>query len=214
MNLIFLGPPGSGKGTYASRIATKLGITKISLGDIFREIIKENTKLGRKVAEYYNRGELVPDDIAIEVLRGRLRRPDCKDGFVLDDFPRTLHQAEALDKMTKVDAIIYLKVPDRVAIERLSSRITCKKCQAIYNIRFIKPKVMGVCDKCGGELYQREDDKPDVIKERLREYHKKTKPILNFYKDRKNFATVGTKIAGIDPKIMVNRILRVLKKFK
>jgi adenylate kinase len=212
MKLLIFGPPGSGKGTYASRLAPILNIAKISTGDIFREAVKQNTDLGKKVAEFLNKGELVPDEITIEVLKDRISKPDAKNGFILDGYPRTVPQAEALEKITNLDALINLKVPMSVIVERLSTRRTCKNCGEIYNVKYLKPKVEGICDKCSGELYQREDDKPEVIEERFKVYQKQSKPVINFYKSKIPFANVSCRTVDIPPEIVVDKILVELKK--
>ncbi len=211
MRLIIFGPPGSGKGTYSSMLAPKLGIVHISTGDIFREMAKEDTELGRKVAEILKKGELVPDEIVIEIVRERISKEDCKNGFILDGFPRTIPQAEALEKMTKVDKVINLVVPEEVIIARLSARRVCKNCGAIYNLRTLPPKKDGICDKCGGELYQREDDKPEVIKERLRVYEEQSKPLLEFYRGKIPIVEVECREIDIPPEVMVDKILEKLK---
>jgi adenylate kinase len=166
---IIFGAPGSGKGTYASRLQAKIGEV-ISMGDIFREMMKENTELGRKVKGYVEKGALVPDDIVVEVLKQRLNKVPKEKGVILDGYPRTLDQAKTLEDITKIDVILLLNVPDWIIIERLSTRRICKNCGTVYNVRFLKPKVEGVCDKCGGPLYQRSDDNPEVIKRRLQVY--------------------------------------------
>ena len=160
MNAIIFGPPGSGKGTYASRLQSRLGVAVIAMGDIFREILKEDTPLGKKVKGYVEKGLLVPDDIVIDVLKQRLAEVPKNKGFILDGYPRTIGQAEVLEGIAKIDVILLQMVPDWIIIERLSSRRICRICGAVYNTRFLKPKVEGVCDKCGGPLYQRSDDKP------------------------------------------------------
>jgi len=212
MKLIIFGPPGAGKGTYASRLASKLGIAKISTGDIFREEIKKGTELGRDVAEFLNKGELVPDEIVIEVLKERIGKPDSKRGFILDGYPRNTEQARALDRIAKIDGVIRLIAPEWVIIERLSSRRTCRNCSAIYNIRFLKPKRAGMCDKCGGELYQREDDKPEVIRERLRVYEAQTKPLIDYYKGRIPFVDIECESVDVPPETVVEKILQELQK--
>ncbi len=212
MNLIIFGPQGSGKGTYASRLQATLKIAHISTGDLFREIAKKQTEFGKKIAEIINKGQLVPDEIMIKILKDKIAEPECKNGFILDGYPRTLPQAKALDKIAKIDAIINLIVPERVIIERLSTRVICRNCGTIYNTRYLKPKVEGKCDKCGGELYQREDDKPKAIKERLKLYRKQTQPLKNYYKNKIPFANVQCNTVDIPPEVMINKILEELKK--
>ncbi len=212
MKAIIFGSPGSGKGTYASRLQSKLGADVIAMGDIFREIIKKDTPLGRKVKGYVEKGLLVPDELVIEVLKDRLARPEVKRGFILDGFPRTLQQAEALDKVAKIDVIIQLTVPDWIIVERLSTRRICKNCGEVYNIRYLKPKIEGICDKCGGPLYQRSDDTPEVIKERIKVYERQTQPILRYYEERKT-PKVEFKCDSLDvpPEKAVNSILKDLR---
>jgi adenylate kinase len=214
MELIMFGPPGSGKGTYASRLGSRLEIANISTGDIFREAKKQGTDLGIRVAEFLKRGELVPDEITIEVLKERISRPDCKMGFILDGYPRTLEQARALDKIARIDTIILLIVPEWIIIERLSNRRVCRNCGAIYNIKYLKPKREGMCDKCGGELYQREDDTPKVIKERLKVYERQTQPLIDYYKDRVPFVNAECKEIDMPPENMVEIIIQKLRKMK
>jgi len=212
MKLIIFGPPGSGKGTYASRLASKLEIASVSTGDLFREAIKQGTDLGRRVSDFLNRGELVPDEITIEVVKERISRPDCKKGFILDGYPRTLEQAEALDKVARIDVIIRLIVPEWIIVERLSNRRICRNCGAIYNLKYLKPKREGVCDKCGGELYQREDDTPKVIKERLKVYEHQTQPLIDYYKDTVPFVNAECNEIDMPPEIMVESIMQELRK--
>jgi len=212
LNLIIFGPPGAGKGTYTSRLATRLKIVSIATGDIFREEIKRNTVLGRKVAEFVNKGELVPDEITVEILKKRLNEPNSQSGFILDGYPRTIEQAEALDEIVKIDAVIQIIVPEWIIIERLSNRRICRNCGAIYNLRFIKPKVEGVCDKCGGQLYQREDDKPEVIKERLKVYEKQTQPLIEYYKKKIPIIEVETPQIETPPETIIEKMINKLKK--
>jgi adenylate kinase len=185
MKAIIFGPPGSGKGTYASRLHDELGVNVIAMGDIFREIMKENTSMGKEVKGFVEKGMLVPDDLVIEVLKQRLANVSTKKGFILDGFPRTVEQARVLDGITKIDTVIQLTVPDWIIVERLSTRRICKNCGEVYNIRYLKPKVDGVCDKCGGQLYQRSDDTAEVIKSRILIYERQTQPILEHYNKKK-----------------------------
>ncbi len=194
MNIVFLGAPGVGKGTYASRVGPILGIPQISTGDIFRAEVKSGSELGQKVKGIMESGGLVSDDIVIEVLRKRLGEDDAKNGFILDGFPRTIPQAEALDGVTKISVVMNITVPEDIIIEKISARRVCRSCGDLYNVASINrsgvrmppmlPKVEGKCDKCGGELYQRDDDKVEVIKERLEAYKKQTAPLIGYYKDK------------------------------
>jgi adenylate kinase len=213
MKAIIFGPPGSGKGTYASRLQVKLGTDVIAMGDIFRQIMKEDSELGRKVKGFVERGSLVPDDVAIEVLKHRLAMSSSKKGFILDGFPRTLEQAAALDKITCIDAVILLTVPDRIIVERLSARRICKNCGEVYNVRYLKPKVEGVCDKCGGQLYQRSDDTPKVIRDRIAVYERQTQPILEHYRGKKvPFVEFRCDRLDLPPEEAVEEILNGLRK--
>lgn len=211
-NLIIFGPPGSGKGTYASRLQLKLGIPAIAIGDIFREMVKEKTPLSEKIKKFMSNGELVSDDIVIEVLKERLGKGDCRKGFILDGYPRTIEQAKALDNFTEIDAIVHLLVPEWIIIERLSSRRICRNCGAVYNLRFLKPKKEGICDKCGGELYQRIDDTPKVIKERLKVYERQTQPLLKYYKGKVPFVEFKCESIDLPPDVAVAEILKGLEK--
>jgi adenylate kinase len=215
VNAIIFGAPGSGKGTYASRLQSKLGVDVIAMGDIFREIMKEDSELGKKVKGYVEKGLLVPDDIVVEVLKQRLAKIPKGRGFILDGYPRTAEQAKALEAITKIDVIILLMVPDWIIIERLSTRRICKNCGEVYNIRFLKPKVDMVCDKCGGPLYQRPDDTPEVIKKRIEVYEEQTRPILQLFKERK-VPSVMAKCEALDtpPETVVKVILKELRKLK
>ena len=215
MKFLIFGPPGAGKGTYSTRLQDILGIAAISTGDIFREAIENGTELGKKVKSYVESGELVPDEITSKVLKKRLEQHDAKKGFILDGYPRTLKQANDLGKITKIDAVINLIVPEWVIIERLSSRRVCPVCGTIYNIRFLKPKVDELCDKDGAKIIQRDDDKPEVIKVRLRIYEGATKPLLEFFKKKKiEFVNIECNDVDIPPEIMVDKILKSLKEKK
>ncbi len=215
VNAIIFGPPGSGKGTYATRLQTNLGINTIATGDILRETIKQNTPLAKKVKQYVEKGLLVPDNIVTQVLKQHLTKTNNKKGFILDGYPRTLKQAKALEKITKIDAVIQLTVPDWIIIERLSTRRICKNCGQVYNIRYLKPKKDMTCDKCGGPLYQRTDDTPEVIKKRIKVYEHQTQPLLQYYKE-KNIPFIEFKCEKLEtpPEVAVEEILKGLKKLK
>jgi len=210
LKIVIFGPPGSGKGTYASRLFDLIKTPHISTGDLVRYEIKNKTETGKKIEEYTKRGVLVPDDVVIELLKKRISQPDCASGFILDGFPRTIPQAEALNKISPIDIVINLDVPDEVIIERLSSRLTCKSCGEIYNRRFLKPKVEGICDKCGGQLYTRDDDKPEVIRERLKTYQRQTQPLLDYYKERKLVENVRNTEVAVPPEIIVSKIMKII----
>jgi adenylate kinase len=213
VNLIIFGAPGSGKGTYAARLKEKLNVEVIATGDIFREMIKEDTPLGRKVKAYVEKGLLVPDDITLEVLKENLAKIPRGKGFILDGYPRTLKQAKALDGIAKIDAIIHLVVPDWIIIERLSSRRICENCGAIYNLLFLKPKKDMICDKCGGSLYQRSDDTPEVIKRRIEVYEKQTQPLLEYYKEKRvPFVEARCEKLETPPEVVVQEIMNGLKR--
>jgi len=215
VNAIIFGAPGSGKGTYASRLQSKLGIDVIAMGDIFREIMKENTLLGKKVRGYVEKGLLVPDDVVIEVLKQRLAKISSQKGFILDGYPRNLEQAKALENIAKINVIIQLKVPDWIIIERLSTRRICKNCGEVYNIRYLKPKKDMICDKCGGPLYQRLDDTPEVIKKRIQVYEQQTQLILQYYKEMHiPFIQFKTESLETPPEVAVEEILKDLKRLK
>jgi len=191
MNIVLLGSPGVGKGTYAKRISKIYDIPQISTGDMFREAIKNKTEIGLKAKEYMDKGELVPDDVTIGIVEERLKKDDCKNGFMLDGFPRTIPQADALSDIITVDKVLDFTASDEVIIDRLSGRRVCKNCGAIFHIRNIVPKVEGICDNCGGELYQRDDDKPESVKKRLDVYKKQTAPLIGYYKEKKLLADIG-----------------------
>ena len=192
MNLIFLGPPGVGKGTIAKEISKEKGIPQISTGDLLRAAVKEGSQLGKKAKEYMDTGKLVPDSLVIGLLKDRISKDDCKDGFILDGFPRTIPQAEALEGEVNIDKVLNFKASDKTVISRISGRRTCRKCNAIYHVKNIPPKVKGICDKCGGELFQRDDDKEETVKKRLDTYKQQTAPLIDFYKEKGILADIQT----------------------
>jgi len=195
MQVIFMGLPGAGKGTQAERIVSEFGIPHISTGDMFRAAITEQTELGMKAKSFMDQGQLVPDEVTIGIVRERLQKPDSAKGFLLDGFPRTLAQAEALDAMLRelgrgIDVVINLHVKRESLMARLTGRWICKSCGATYHVVFNPPKQEGVCDKCGGELYQRSDDKEDVVATRLDVNIKQSEPILAYYESKGLLKTV------------------------
>lgn len=182
MNLILLGAPGAGKGTQAEVIAEHLSIPTISTGNIIREALKSGTEMGRKAKEHMDAGKLVPDDIVIGIIQERLAQPDCAGGFILDGFPRTIPQAEALDRMgIVIDRVIDIEVADETIARRVSGRRVCPACGASYHVDYKRPAVENVCDRCGDTLVQRKDDHPDTVRERLRVYHEQTEPLKGYY---------------------------------
>lgn len=210
MKLVIFGPPGSGKGTYASRLRSKLNIATISTGDIFRKAVKQGTELGKKTKKYLDSGQLVPDETVIKVVRDRIAKPDCEKGFILDGFPRTVEQVKALEKTVKIDAIINLLVPEQIIIERLSNRRTCKNCGEIYNLKTLKPKKEGICDKCGGPLIQRKDDTIPVIKERFQVFEKQTRPLIKYYENKTSLVNVVCN--HLPPEDVIEQIMEELEK--
>ena len=187
MKIIMLGAPGAGKGSQASRIANEYKLPHISTGDIFRANLKEETELGKQAKSFMDKGELVPDDITIAMLLNRIHEEDCKNGYILDGFPRTIPQAEALKEALakegeKIDLALDVEALDNLIIKRMAGRRTCPNCSAIYHIETLKPKKEGICDLCGSELIQRKDDNEETVKNRLKIYHEMTEPLISYYK--------------------------------
>ena len=194
-NIVFVGAPGAGKGTQASMVAQKLNMVHISSGDLFRQALEQRTELGKQVKAYMEKGALVPDEITIQMVMERLSATDGENGVILDGFPRNLPQAEALDGAVgeqgkAIDKVIYIKVPEEELIKRLSGRWLCRQCQAVYNTVNSPPRIEGKCDKCGGELYQRPDDKPETVKKRLDVYFAETAPLIDYYRRQGTLMTV------------------------
>ncbi|MCQ6962059.1 adenylate kinase [Methanolobus chelungpuianus] len=186
MNVVLFGPPGAGKGTQAKELTKKYSIPHISTGDILRANVRDGTELGMKAKEYMDRGELVPDAVLIGLIKNRLNEPDCKAGYLLDGYPRTIPQADALDTILKeigkpLDVVVNIEVSDDELVKRLSGRRTCPKCGESYHVMFNPPQKQGICDVCGSQLYQRDDDREEVIRQRLAVYNQKTKPLIDYY---------------------------------
>ncbi|ANQ53900.1 adenylate kinase [Thermosipho sp. 1063] len=214
MNIVFLGPPGAGKGTYAKKLANILNIPHISTGDIFREEIASKSDLGKKVEEILKRGELVPDDLTNTIVKERLSKYDCKKGFILDGFPRTVAQAKALDEILKklgreLGYAIYFEASEEVVVERISNRRICKNCGKIYNLITLPPKVNGKCDVCGGELYQREDDREEVVRKRYKVYMENTFPVIEYYRKSNKLFTVD---GSMDVDSVIKEVLNIIRR--
>ncbi len=191
MNLILLGAPGAGKGTQAEVICEHLHIPAVSTGNMIREALKNGTEMGLRAKSYMEEGKLVPDEVVIGIIKERLQQDDCKGGFILDGFPRTIPQAEALDSMgIVIDKVIDIEVPDEKIVERMSGRRVCEACGASYHLLYKKPEKEGVCGKCGGALVQRKDDHPDTVKERLKVYHDQTEPLKAYYEKQGKLSIV------------------------
>ena len=191
MKIILLGAPGAGKGTQAEVICNRYNIPAISTGNIIREALKTGTEMGLKAKSYMESGALVPDEVVIGIIKERIVKDDCKDGFILDGFPRTIPQAEALDKMgIVIDKVIDIEVPDEKIINRMSGRRVGEKCGASYHLEYKKPKVEGICDACSGTLIQRKDDHPDTVKSRLDVYHSETEPLKDYYEKQGKLTVV------------------------
>ena len=186
MRLVLLGPPGAGKGTQARALGALWGVPQVASGDLLRGVVREDSELGREAASYMDRGQLVPDDLVLKLVAARLRKDDARPGFILDGFPRNVTQAEALAKglehfNLKLDKVVAVIVPDEEIVKRISGRRTCRNCAAMYHVLFEPPAKAGVCDKCGGELYQREDDAEETVRERLKVFAEATRPLLDHY---------------------------------
>ena len=211
MKLIFLGPPGAGKGTLAGLVSKEYGIPQISTGDMFREAIKKETELGKKVKAILASGELVPDDVTVELVKERLTQADAAKGYILDGFPRTIPQAEALEKFQTLDAVVNFAIDDELVVKRLSGREICKNCGAIYHVTNMPSKVKGVCDKCGGPLYTRPDDSLESITNRLDVYRKQTEPLIAFYREKKLLRDIDSSKSPEDTHSQIEKALAAFK---
>ncbi|KPK22192.1 MAG: adenylate kinase [Dehalococcoidia bacterium SM23_28_1] len=196
MYVILFGAPGAGKGTQAAILAEKTGLVHITTGELFREAIRQETRLGKQAKPYYDRGQLVPDDLTIAMLLERLSQGDCAGGCLLDGFPRTLEQATALDEALVqegkgIDKVLYIQVPQNELVSRLAGRWNCRQCGSVYHERFQPPRQAGRCDQCGGELYQRDDDRPETVRRRLEVYFQQTAPLIDYYRARGKLVEIG-----------------------
>lgn len=183
MNIVLLGPPGVGKGTAAGILSKKYNLPHISTGNMLRDAVSKGTPLGKEAKEFMDAGKLVPDELVTKMVKERVAEPDCKNGFILDGYPRTSAQAKALQEFAAIDAVLDFKAPFKSIAERMAGRRTCRKCGATYHLKYSPPKVENVCDKCGGELYQRSDEKPGIITERLKVYEEQNKPLIDYYRN-------------------------------
>jgi adenylate kinase len=202
MNLVMLGPPGAGKGTQAALLATRIGIPHVATGDLFRTALKEETELGLTAKSFMDRGELVPDEVTVAMVRERLAKSDCDSGVIMDGFPRTVEQAEALEEILveqgkAIDAALFINAEEDELVSRLSSRWTCRDCQAVYNLFSNPPREEGKCDVCGGELYQRADDVPETVRNRIRVYWEQTSPLVDYYRGKGLLITIKSE-GGIE----------------
>jgi adenylate kinase len=207
MKLIFLGPPGAGKGTLAALVSKEYGIPQISTGDIFRDAIKRETELGKKVKEIVGRGDLVPDELTVSLVRERLGQPDAAGGYILDGFPRTIPQATSLDEFQAMDAAVNFSISDEIVVGRLSGREVCKLCGAIYHVKNMPSKVKGVCDKCGGQLYTRPDDTIESITNRLDVYKKQTEPLIDYYREKRLLRDIDSSKSPEDTLVQIRKAL-------
>jgi len=214
--MVFLGPPGAGKGTYAKELVKLFNIPHISTGDMFREAVASGSELGKKVEEILKRGDLVPDDLTISIVKDRLSKEDCKNGFILDGFPRTVDQAKALDEILnflgrELGYAFYFEVNEEVVVQRITNRRICKNCGKIYNLLTMPPKVDGKCDVCGGELFQREDDREEVVRNRYKVYMENTYPVIEYYQKQNKLFTIDG-ASGVDS--VIKEVLNIVRRWR
>ena len=212
MRLIFLGAPGAGKGTIASVIGKELGLPQVSTGDLFRDAVKKGTELGLRVKGIMEKGELVPDELTVALVRERLGQQDTAKGYILDGFPRTIPQAEALASFQRIDAAVNFHCGDEVVVRRLSGRRICRSCGAIYHVENMPPRKEGVCDRCGGELYIRDDDRIDSIHNRLRVYREQTEPLIGYYRGRGLLHDIDSEQSVEKSLAQLRKLLKKLRK--
>jgi len=212
MRLIFLGAPGAGKGTIASVIGKELGLPQVSTGDLFRDAVKKGTELGLRVKGIMEKGELVPDELTVALVRERLGQQDTAKGYILDGFPRTIPQAEALASFQRIDAAVNFLCGDEVVVRRLSGRRICRSCGAIYHVENMPPRKEGVCDRCGGELYIRDDDRIDSIHNRLRVYREQTEPLIGYYRGRGLLHDIDSEQSVEKSLAQLRKLLKKLRK--
>jgi len=211
MKLIIFGPPSAGKGTQAQKLSKKYGIPQISTGDLLREAVAKKTPLGLKIKSYLDTGRLGPDDLIVQLIKDRVSQPDCKNGYLLDGFPRTIGQANELDKMTRIDLVLNIAVDLELLVERSVGRRICKNCAAVYHVKFNPPKKQGVCDKCGSELIQRDDDKEETVRKRLKVYTEQTAPLIEHFKNNGILVDIDGSV-GIDG--VFDQMVRAIDKLK
>jgi len=211
--IIFLGPPGSGKGIVSQRVAPTIKAQHISIGELFRQNLKEQSEIGLKAKEFMEKGELVPDEIVIEMLKQRIEKEDCKKGFILDGFPRTIPQAQSLHKLIEIDVAVHMNVTEEVIIIRNATRVSCKDCGQIYNLRTSSPKKQGICDNCQGQVIRRKDDEPEVMRNRLKVYQDQTYPLIDFYKDKGVLAEVFCDKIEQTPEETFQQVMEAINKF-
>ncbi len=214
MNIVLLGPPGVGKGTVAAVLSGKYGVPHISTGNMLREAIAKGTELGRQAKEFVDAGKLVPDELVTKMVRERVAQPASKKGFILDGYPRTSAQARALQEFAAVDAVLDFTAPFKTIVERISGRRTCRKCSATFHIKYSPPKKEGICDKCGGDLYQRSDEKPGIITERLKVYEQQNKPLIDYYRNEELLSEIDASYHITEIEKIVKQCDEVLKNIK